>query len=49
MKIAIASDHAGFGYKTKLVNYLKTKGVEIKDFGPINEESRLPGLCSSCC
>ena len=39
MKIAIASDHAGFGYKTKLVNYLKTKGVEIKDFGPINEES----------
>lgn len=39
MKIVIASDHAGFGYKTKLVNYLKTKGVEIKDFGPINEES----------
>ena len=39
MKIAIASDHEGFGYKTKLVNYLKTKGVEIKDFGPINEES----------
>ena len=39
MKIAIASDHAGFGYKTKLVNYLKTIGVEIKDFGPINEES----------
>ena len=39
MKIVIASDHAGVGYKTKLVNYLKTKGVGIKDFGPINEES----------
>ena len=39
MKIAIASDHAGVGYKTKLVNYLKTKGVEVKDFGPMNEES----------
>ena len=39
MKIAIASDHAGVGYKIQLVNYLKTKGVEIKDFGPMNEES----------
>jgi len=39
MKIAIASDHAGVEYKTKLVNYLKTKGFEIKDFGPKNENS----------
>ena len=39
MKIAIASDHAGVGYKIQLVNHLKTKGVEIKDFGPMNEES----------
>ncbi len=39
MKIAIASDHAGVGYKTQLVNYLKTKRVEVKDFGPMNEES----------
>jgi ribose 5-phosphate isomerase B len=39
MKIAIASDHAGVGYKTQLVNYLKTKGVEVKDFGPMSEES----------
>ena len=39
MKIAIASDHAGVVYKTRLVNYLKTKGIEVKDFGPMNEES----------
>tara|TARA_B100001057_G_C22752086_1_gene912194 strand:- start:427 stop:858 length:432 start_codon:yes stop_codon:yes gene_type:complete len=39
MKIVIASDHAGFRYKTQLVNYLKIKGVEVKDFGPKSEES----------
>jgi len=37
MKIAIASDHAGVEYKTQLVNYLKKKGVDVKDFGPMNE------------
>ena len=39
MKIAIASDHAGVTYKTYLVNYLKTKGFDVKDFGPKSEES----------
>ena len=39
MKIAIGSDHAGVVYKTQLVNYLKTEGVEVNDFGPMNEES----------
>lgn len=39
MKIAIGSDHAGVGYKTQLVNYLKTEGVEVNDFGPMSEES----------
>jgi len=39
MKIAIASDHAGVEYKTQLVNYLKKKGFELKDFGPANENS----------
>ena len=39
MKIVIASDHAGVVYKAKLVNYIKTKGIDIQDFGPINEES----------
>ena len=39
MKIAIGSDHAGVRYKTQLVNYLKTEGVEVNDFGPKSEES----------
>ena len=39
MKISIASDHAGVTYKTRLVNYLKTKGFDVKDFGPMNKES----------
>jgi len=39
MKIAIASDHAGVEYKTQLVEYLKKKGINIKDLGPDNKES----------
>lgn len=39
MKIAIGSDHAGVGYKTQLVNYLKKEGIEVNDFGPMSEES----------
>ena len=37
MKIAIASDHAGVEYKSQLVNYLKTKGFEVIDFGPMDD------------
>ena len=32
-KILIASDHAGFELKGKLVVFLKTLGYEVKDFG----------------
>ena len=39
MKIAIGSDHAGVRYKTRLVNHLKTEGIEVNDFGPKSEES----------
>ncbi|NGF58214.1 ribose 5-phosphate isomerase B [Parapedobacter sp. SGR-10] len=39
MKIAIASDHAGFDYKTELVPYLQDLGHEIKDFGPSGTDS----------
>jgi ribose 5-phosphate isomerase B len=38
-KIAIASDHAGFIIKEKLVKYLSKEGYEVKDFGCFSEES----------
>ena len=39
MKIGICSDHAGFEYKGRLMEYLENKGYEIKDFGTYSEES----------
>jgi ribose 5-phosphate isomerase B len=33
MKIAVASDHAGFAYKTRIAEYLRTLGHEVVDFG----------------
>ncbi len=38
MKIAMASDHAGFAYKEKIKAYLLKKGHEIVDFGTDSEE-----------
>ncbi|NJD03165.1 MAG: ribose 5-phosphate isomerase B [Ruminiclostridium sp.] len=31
--IAIGSDHAGYGLKTGIIEYLSSKGLEYKDFG----------------
>lgn len=39
MKIAIASDHAGFETKEILITYLQNKGFEVKDFGTHSSES----------
>jgi ribose 5-phosphate isomerase B len=36
MKIAIGGDHAGFEYKSVLIQYLLAKGYELKDFGPFS-------------
>lgn len=33
LPIAIGSDHAGFGYKTKLVQWLSEQGFQVKDMG----------------
>lgn len=38
MKIAIASDHAGFALKKSLKTYLQEKGHEVTDFGCHNIE-----------
>lgn len=39
MKIAIAGDHAGFGMKEEVLEYLKNQGHEVKDFGAFSSES----------
>jgi ribose 5-phosphate isomerase B len=37
MRIALASDHAGFKYKSLLAEYLKRNGHEVEDFGTTSE------------
>jgi ribose 5-phosphate isomerase B len=39
MRIAIASDHAGFAYKQKLIDLLTSWGHEVDDFGTDSTES----------
>lgn len=38
LKIAIASDHAGFEYKERIKSHLDTKGIEFEDFGTDSTE-----------
>ncbi len=38
MRIAVASDHAGFKYKNLLSKHLQDLGHEVKDFGTYSEE-----------
>jgi ribose 5-phosphate isomerase B len=38
-KIAIAADHAGFYLKEKIINYLKSEKIEIKDFGTYSADN----------
>ncbi|WMJ79682.1 ribose 5-phosphate isomerase B [Clostridium sp. MB40-C1] len=39
MRIAIGSDHGGFQLKNAVIKHLEEKGMEIKDFGTLSEES----------
>lgn len=39
MKIAIGGDHAGFDFKTRLTQWLKSRGYETKDFGTYSSDS----------
>ena len=39
MKIAIATDHAGYEYKEKIKKFLAEKGHSIKDFGTDSAEA----------
>ena len=38
-KICIASDHAGFGLKDVVIDYLINKNISIIDLGPQNDVS----------
>lgn len=38
MRIAIASDHAGFDQKPAMVSYLESLGHEVRDMGPDSAE-----------
>lgn len=38
MKIALASDHAGFLYKERIREALSAEGHEVKDFGTFSEQ-----------
>ncbi|RLB01691.1 MAG: ribose 5-phosphate isomerase B [Deltaproteobacteria bacterium] len=39
MRIAIASDHAGFGLKEAMVRFLREEGYEVLDLGPFEASS----------
>ncbi len=39
MKIAIASDHAGYEYKQMLIEELRQAGHEVEDFGTDSDQS----------
>lgn len=36
MKIYIASDHAGFEHKETLIAYLRERGLQVEDVGPLS-------------
>ncbi len=38
LKIAVASDHAGFGRKQAILEYLQEQKIEFKDFGAFSSE-----------
>lgn len=39
MKIIIGSDHGGFNYKNKIIDYLKSQNIEVEDEGTYSSDS----------
>ncbi|MCI1273777.1 MAG: ribose 5-phosphate isomerase B [Clostridiaceae bacterium] len=39
MKVAIGSDHGGFEYKSKIIDYLKSKNIDVEDLGTYTKDS----------
>lgn len=48
MRIAIASDHAGYRLKSSIIEYLKSRGHDVDDHGTDSEaQVDYPGFCAS--
>ena len=39
MILPIGSDHAGFSLKQDIINHLKTRGIDVEDYGCYSEDS----------
>lgn len=39
LKVVIGSDHGGFNYKKTIIDYLKSRNIEVFDAGTYNKES----------
>ncbi len=49
MKFYIATDHAGFNYKAQIIEYLKSKEIEVIDLGPYsNDRVDYPDYAKKC-
>ncbi len=50
MKIFLASDHAGFELKQKLIDHLHARGHEVEDYGPtrLNPADDYPDYITPC-
>jgi len=49
MKFYIATDHAGFNYKAEIINYLKSKNIDVEDLGPYsNDRVDYPDFAKKC-
>lgn len=47
--LALCSDHAGYATKQAVIEYLKSQGIEYKDFGTYSEEScDYPDFAHAC-
>lgn len=50
MILAIGSDHGGFELKGHIINHLKERGAEVKDFGCYDEKSvDYPDIAETVC
>ena len=48
MRIAIASDHAGFRLKTSIIDYLRSRGHDVQDHGTHSEtQVDYPPFCAA--